>query len=201
MNERTFRCPPLALLIFALLLALPGLAAAEESPRRSPQARVDFEAIAPAQAKCGACAIAHKSCSATCFGQDKAVMGQCLTACDNAAANCSCEQAVGLHSEELVNFEWPSMTKTACHGTVSCQPNYPSCASWSAYSDCEDPYCGSGPKCGECTCDEWGHCFCGPGPALKQRRERFRVCFDQYSNSCTEWQQTITSFCDETCGL
>jgi hypothetical protein len=193
-----FRCSPILILGFALLLALPGLAAADENPRSSSRARTDFEAIAPAQAKCAACAIVHKSCSETCFRQDKAVMGQCLTACDNAAANCSCDQAVGLRSEELVNFEWPSMAKAACHGTVSCQPNYPSCASWSSYSDCDDPFCGFAPKCGECTCDEF-RCFCGPGPAQKQRRERFRVCFDQFGNSCTEWQQILTHFCDETC--
>jgi hypothetical protein len=119
-------------------------------------------------------------------------MGECLTACDNAAATCTCDQAVGLRSEELVNFEWPSMAKAACHGTVSCQPYYPSCASWSGYSDCGTPWCGSA-KC-ECEYIE-GHLFCFPGPAWKQNRERFRVCFDQWGNSCTEWQQTVTSYC------
>src|SRR5918999_1008296 len=201
MCDRAFRCPPQALLIFALLLALPGLAAAEDNPRAAQRARTAFEAVAPPQAaSCGACAVAHKSCSKTCFGlQDKAGMGECLTACDNAAANCTCDQAVGLRSEELVNFEWPSMAKAACHGTVSCQPNYPSCASWSSYSDCDDPFCGFGPRCGGQICDDWGFCWWEPGPALKQRRGRFRVCFDQYSNSCTEWQQTLTSTCDENC--
>jgi hypothetical protein len=181
----------LTVLAYALLV-LPGMAAADESPR----ARAVREA--PRAAACDACALAQKSCSAACFSlRDKGVLGACVTACDNAAAACTCDQAVGLRSEELVNFEWPSLAKAACHGTVSCQPNYPSCAGWSGYSDCGDPWCGMGPKCGGQVCDEWGFCWWEPGPAWKQWRERFRVCFDQFSNSCTEWQQTLSSTCDE----
>jgi hypothetical protein len=202
--NRVYRClPAISLFTFALLLVLPGLAAAEENPRAArARARADFEAVAPDQAKCGGCVLAHKSCSDTCFGlRGKEGMGICLTACDNAAATCSCDQAPGVRSEEFVNFEWPSVAKAACHGTVSCQPNYPSCASWSGYSNCDDPFCGFGPKCGGQFCDEWGFCWWEPGPAIKQRRERFRVCWDQFTNPCTEWQQTLTSTCDEFCDL
>ena len=196
MNERAFRCPAISILGFALLLILPGLAAANESPRVSPQARAAFEAVAPPQAaSCRPCALAHQKCSTTCLSlAEKGGLGGCLTACDNAAATCTCDQAVGLRSEELVDFEWPSLAKAACHGNVSCQPNYPSCASWSGYSDCGTPFCGTGPKCGECEYIE-GRLFCSSGPAWKQNRERFRVCFDQYGNSCTEWQQTLISTC------
>jgi hypothetical protein len=74
----------------------------------------------------------------------------------------------------------------ACHGTVSCQPNYPSCAGWSGYADCGDPLCGIYRWCGDCG-DPFG-CW---DPATRQTRERFRVCFDQFGNSCTEWQSTL----------
>jgi hypothetical protein len=195
MNERAFRCLSTSLLVFALLAVLPALAAAAEDPRISPREREAFEAIAPPQAKdCQRCALAHKKCSTTCFSlAEKGGMGDCLTACDNAVASCTCDQSVNLRSEDLVSWEWPGTTKAeACHGTVSCQPNYPSCASWSSYSPCGDAYCGSGRRCGDCTCDEFGHCFCGPGPAWRESQERFRVCFDSLGNSCTEWQ-TFTS--------
>jgi hypothetical protein len=199
MNSRAFRCPPVALMIFALLLALTGLAAAADNPRGTPRARTAFEAVAPPHANCGICAAAYQRCNATCFGRaDKGDMGACLTSCDNAAAACTCDDVSNLRSEDLVGFDWPSASKAACHGTVSCQPNYPSCASWSSYSACDTPYCGTGIHCGDCTCDEF-RCYCGPGPALKEKSERFRVCFDQYSNSCTEWQTLTTSTCDDTC--
>lgn len=197
MTKRPFPCPFTSILVFALLLAaLPGLAAAEEGPRAFRQARADFEAVAPAQAKnCQLCASIHQKCSATCFSRiEEGGTGDCLTSCDNAAATCTCDEVASLRSEDLVAWGLAVTTKAACNGTVSCQPNFPSCASWSSYSNCGDPYCGIGAKCGECTCDEF-RCFCGPGPAWKQSRERFRVCFDQYSNSCTEWQTTVTSSC------
>jgi hypothetical protein len=199
MDERVFRCSFTSILAFTLLMAaLPGLAAAEEGPRISPRERAAFEEVAPAEAKsCQPCALAHKKCSATCFSLDeKGGMGSCLTACDNAAATCTCDQSVNLRSEDLVSRDWPGTTKAACHSNVSCQPNYPSCASWSAYASCGTAFCGSGPRCGECDCDEWGHCFCGPGPAWREPLERFRVCFDSLGNSCTEWQ-TFTSI---SCG-
>ena len=194
MNERAFRCS--LLLILALLMVLPAMAAADEDLRVSPRARARFEAVAPPQAAgCNACAFAYQACSSACFGlEERTGMGKCLTSCDNAAALCTCDQAVDLRSEEVVNFDWPSLTKASCHGTVSCQPNYPSCASWSAYANCGTPFCGVGAQCGECEYIE-GRLFCEPGPAWRQDRERFRVCFDQFGNSCTEWQQTFTKTC------
>ena len=189
MTERAFRCPSPSILVFALLLALPGLAAAGEDPRISPQAREAFEAVAPDQAQgCRPCAFAHQRCSATCFSlAEKGGVGECLMACDNAAATCTCDQAVSLQSEDLVSWDWPDTAKAAaCHGTVSCQPNYPSCAGWSGYSDCGDPQCGIYRWCGNCG-DPFG-CW---DPATRQPRERFRVCFNQSGQSCTEWQGTL----------
>jgi hypothetical protein len=186
MNERAFRCSSTSVLIFALLLAvLPGLAAADEVPRLSPQAREAFEEVASPQAKgCRPCALAHQSCSATCFSlAEKGGMAKCLMACDNAAATCTCEQAVTLRSEDVVSWEWPSQAKAACHGNVSCQPAYPSCGSWSSYSDCGDPLCGIYRWCGDC-----GDIFGCWDLATRQPRERFRVCYNQYGQSCTEWE-------------
>jgi len=197
MRERWLRSLPLTILLFAMLLALAGLAAAQEGPRAHPGPRSPFDDAASPQAKtCAVCTAAFQKCSSTCFGlEDKSGMGSCLTACDNAVAKCSCDPEVTLRSEDLVKWDPTSLTKDACHGNVSCQPNYPSCASWSAYSDCGTPFCGSGAHCGECTCDEI-RCFCGPGPAWKTQIERFRVCFDQFGNSCTEWQTLNQSSCD-----
>jgi hypothetical protein len=97
------------------------------------------------------------------------------------------DQRTALRSEDLVSFAGRGFTKAACHPITSCQPDYPSCASWSGYTDCDDPFCGFAPQCGD-DCPEIGPC---PGPAMKQRRERFRVCFNAFGQSCTEWQRTM----------
>ncbi|MEA2563664.1 MAG: hypothetical protein QOH06_5168 [Acidobacteriota bacterium] len=73
----------------------------------------------------------------------------------------------------------------ACHSTTPCGSAYGACANWSSFSDCGDQFCGAALGCGEC--DEWGHCE-AYGPALKQLRERYRVCFNQLGQSCTEYQ-------------
>lgn len=178
----------LFLATLGLLVVLPGLAAAGErvSPERA-------AAVLPPQARCAACVSAQKRCSATCFGRDdEAGLGACLTACDNAAATCSCEDGVTLRSEDIVAAR-PELIENltgTCHSTTSCQPAYPSCASWSPYSPC-DEFCGTGNRCG-LGCPNPGFC---PGPATIDRVERFRVCFDQFGNSCTEWQVTTLTFC------
>jgi hypothetical protein len=201
MNERAFRCPSTFILILALLLAaLPGLVAADEAPRRiSPRARAAFEAVAPPQAKeCQLCAFAHQHCSQACFSLvEKGGIGKCLTQCDNAAATCTCDPAVGLRSEDLVSQEWLSSNKNhACNADVSCQPNYPSCASWSGYSTCDTHCFATFPRCGPCTCDG-PYCWCERGPGGTEYLQRFRVCFDQFNNSCTEWQTTFGNFCGD----
>jgi hypothetical protein len=72
-----------------------------------------------------------------------------------------------------------------CHSTTPCGSAYPSCAGWSGYSDCGDPICGIYRWCGDC-----GDPF-GWDLATRQRRERFRVCFNQFGQSCTEYQNIL----------
>lgn len=190
MKKPAFRCPNPSVFIFGLLLiSAVGAAAAAENPRPNLQAREDFRAAASSQAKsCPSCALVHQKCFGTCFADvEKEQIGSCLTACNNAAALCTCDEEVTLRSEDLVELGLVSINKNACHGYVSCQPNYPSCAGWSDYSTCGEPYCQDQFGCGECNCDEFGICYCGRGPARFVPYERFRVCFDQFGNSCTEW--------------
>lgn len=197
MNKRAFRCPNPSVFVFGLLLiSVVGAASAEESSRLTPQGRAAFRAVAPPQARgCQSCALAHQKCSATCFADvDKGQMSACLTACNNAAAICTCDGAVTLRSEDLVQRGLVSITKAACHGWVSCQPDYPSCAGWSSYSACGDPYCEDQHGCGDCNCD-FGICVCEWAPARFVPNERFRVCFNQFGNSCTEWQGLVIYTC------
>jgi hypothetical protein len=140
-------------------------------------------------ATCGACAVSHDQCTANCAGfVDHGERVACLIACDNAAATCSCDERVTLRSEDLLPKARPEADAPACHSTTPCGSGYPSCASWSGYSDCGDPYCGIYLHCG----DECEPGFPCPGPALRQWRERFRVCFNAQGQSCTEYQRTST---------
>jgi hypothetical protein len=188
-------CLSVAVLGFTLLVVLTSPAAAGESAARG--GAVWNAALPPQAASCGLCKAAQERCSVKCFSlADKAGLGACLTACDNAAAACTaCDDQVTLRSEDLVEkMPWlaKGLEKAACHSTTPCDYNiYGSCASWSGYTDCDDPFCGSGPRCGD-NCEPWGPC---PGPAWKQKQERYRVCFDQYGNSCTEWQRITISSC------
>lgn len=140
---------------------------------------------------CRVCAIAQESCAVNCFGRDdKKEMRSCLIACDNAAALCSCDEPATLNSEDYVaRFGLGDVTglKAACHSTTPCGPAYGSCANWSSYTDCGDPFCGLVLGCGEC--DEWGHCTAG-GPGIKQLRERYQVCLNEQGQSCTQYQRT-----------
>lgn len=146
---------------------------------------------------CGACELTQERCSTNCLGrEDKVERVACLIACDNAAATCSCAEAVTLHSTDLIPAPArPGTDAPACHSTTPCGSAYPSCASWSGYSDCGDPYCGVYKFCGDPPfCEEPDLCF---GPALRQARERFRVCFNAQSQSCTEYQRSSVVL---TCG-
>lgn len=199
MNKPAFRCSKPSVFILGLLLmsAVGTATAAEESPRLTPKARAAFRAVTPSLAKdCQSCALAHQNCFATCFANvDKGQTGACLAACTNAQATCTCDGTVTLRSEDLVQWGLVSVDKATCHAAVSCQPAYPSCAGWSSYSTCDAPYCREQFGCGECTCDEFGICVCGRGPAEFVPYERFRVCFDQFGNSCTEWDRLSIYTC------
>lgn len=189
MNKLTLRCSTLSVFVVALLLITAmGAAAADESAQRTPQAREASRALALPQAiACPACALAFEKCFASCFaGVGKGTKDACLMACNKAAVTCTCDEAVTLRSEDLVKWGIASATKEAtCHGWVSCQPNYPSCAGWSGFIyACGEPQCLLGPYCVECTEESCPT----EAPYVSAPVERFRVCFDQFGNSCTEWQ-------------
>ena len=143
----------------------------------------------PAAAKdCGACALGREQCATNCLGLvDRGERVACLMACDNAAATCSCDEPVTLRSEDLLPKARPEADAPACHSTTPCGSGYPSCAGWSGYSDCGDPFCGIYRYCGE-DCEPGIPC---PGPALRQSQERFRVCFNAQGQSCTEYQRSV----------
>jgi hypothetical protein len=157
-----------------------------------------LSAVPAEAARCGPCEVVQERCSANCFGLDRGEIGGCLMACDNEAAVCSCDEAVTLRSEDFVaRFGSPEMAglgvtelAAACHSTTACGTAYPSCASWSGYYDCGDPFCGSVRGCGECEGEFPPLC---PGPGMKQRRERYRVCFNNLGQSCTEYQLTLVN--------
>jgi hypothetical protein len=144
-------------------------------------------------ASCHACDVALERCSVNCFGrEDKNEMKSCLVGCDNAAAVCSCDEPATLSSEDYVaRFGLAAATdlKAECHSTTPCGSAYGSCATWSTYSSCGDPFCGLSTSCREC--DEWGQCTAA-GPAMRQFRERYRVCFNALGESCTEYQRTTS---------
>jgi hypothetical protein len=63
------------------------------------------------------------------------------------------------------------------------------CDNWSSFSDCGDEFCGAAFGCGECN---EGQCE-AYGPAMRQLRERYRVCFNPQGQPCTEYQLTATT--------
>lgn len=158
-------------------------------------------AEAQAQAgRCRPCEAAQERCSVNCLGRDdKDQIGACLIRCENAAALCSCDEPATLSAEEYVERFNPGLVVAAvigegCNSTTPCGTEYGACTNWSAYAACGDPFCGPSTACK--TCDEWGQCTAA-GPAMKQFRERYRVCFNSLGQSCTEWQRTSTT---GTCG-
>ncbi len=142
---------------------------------------------------CLGCQLFEESCTLNCSAlESKDEAMTCLLACVQVAAACSCDEPVTLSSEKLVEMglaEGPSGLKAACNSTTPCPPEYSSCASWSSYSDCGAPICGTFKFCGDPPwCEEPSLCF---GPAQRQPQERFRVCFNSSGQSCTEYQQRI----------
>jgi hypothetical protein len=96
------------------------------------------------------------------------------------------DKAVTLSSEDLVaRFGFPAVTKSfdACQPITQCGPayGYGSCASWSSYTECGDLYCsGTARGCGAC-----GEICVGRG--WEQQYEAYRICFNQFGESCTQW--------------
>jgi len=204
MNQRASRRFNPTALVFGLLIAsLAGAATAAESPRLFPPLSSALQASALPQAMtCERCAGAQQQCFATCFAEtDKGLMSACLTACNNAAATCTCDGTLALRSEEFVQRGLVTFTESAtCNPVVSCQPDYPSCGTWSSYSGCGEPWCDveeDCPDCSRCENDPPGfpECLCDPGPAHHEIFERFRVCFNEFLEGCVEWQRTIGYMC------
>lgn len=143
---------------------------------------------------CRPCQAAQDRCMVGCLGRDDNQVRSCLLGCDNAAALCSCDEPVTLSSEEYVaanqGLKLVTAFSEACHSTTPCGPEYGSCAGWSSVYDCGDQYCGYAVGCG--LCNEW-QCEYG-GPALRQDVERYRVCFDQFANACTEYQRSSSNY-------
>lgn len=146
--------------------------------------------------RCRPCEIAQERCSASCLGRDdKDQIGSCLIGCENAATRCSCDEPATLSAEEYVErFGLKVVTEfsAACHSTTPCGSEYGACTNWSSYSDCDDPFCHQVNGCAE---------ECGPlscfGPGMRQRQERYRVCFNAIGQSCTEYQRTVINLsCD-----
>jgi len=183
-------------IVFGLLfLGAVGGATAEEVRRARPQARQDFRAAPPPQATSSeTCALIHQKCFSNCFADaDKREMAACLTACDKAAASCTPDGAAILRSEDLVSWGVVSLTKSGCHPTQFCPSSYASCAGWSGDSVCDASYCENESFCGDPWCDNG--CDPNGGPANHTPYERFRVCFDQFGNPCTEWFSYAAVFC------
>jgi hypothetical protein len=165
-------------LIAALSLVLLPAATAQSQPAVSDSCVFDLD-----------------NCSVNCLGlEDPAKVETCMIGCSNAAATYSPDEKPTLDSEEFL-ARWgedPFAKAGACHSTTPCPSEYASCGSWSGYSDCGDPYCGVYRTCGA-PCPEYPFCF---GEATRQARERFRVCFNQQAQSCTEYQRTsIVLYC------
>jgi len=167
-----------SILIAALPLLLLAAAAAQAQPSLS-----------------GPCVAAQQRCNDNCAGLSNHQQSvTCMMGCDNAAAQCTTDPEPTLKSEDYLALFGDGIftTQSACHSTTPCPAEYDSCAAWSSYSDCGEPYCGI-----------YGHCGSGCGEPLcfdeatRQRRERFRVCFNQQSQSCTEYQWTSVV---ESCG-
>jgi hypothetical protein len=159
-------------------------------------------AAAPAAAaSCGGCGVILEHCNANCQGlKAKDEVVTCLMACDNAAAACSCDEPVTLRSEDVVAMGLAAggqgWLTEACHSTTPCGPAYGSCAGWSAYYDCGDPYCGTYKWCEDPPfCEAPDICF---GPATRTDRERYRVCFNASGQPCTEYQRITGSL--QGCG-
>ena len=196
MSQLAFRFPSPSVVVFGLLLVgAAGAAAAEEGPRITPEARQGFRIVLPPQAAGHEpCAVTLQKCFVSCFANGgKRAMDACLTACDKAATRCTSDGAATLRSEDLVRWGVVSMNKDGCHASQLCPSGYSSCASWSGPSNCGPSYCQDESWCGDPWCDNG--CHPGGGPANHTPYEQFRVCFDQFGNSCTEWISYDASLC------
>jgi hypothetical protein len=140
------------------------------------------------------CVAALNVCSVTCNDLgDRAKTQSCLTRCDRAAATCFGDEEATLSSEEYLAHWGDALVfaqSEACHDTTPCPPEFGSCGSWSDLYDCGDPQCSFSTLCQQC--NEWDQCTIA-GPMTSQVQERFRVCFNQQMQGCTEYQNFLQS--------
>lgn len=80
---------------------------------------------------------------------------------------------------------------TSCQPSSTCPAEFASCTAWSTPSLCAE-------SCGP------GFCFCRPirlcegEPPVPRGTETFnsfRICFNPQQQPCTQWQQTVSTFC------
>jgi hypothetical protein len=131
---------------------------------------------------------AFGSCVAACeslpVGKE---LAECYAACEAKDAEAACDGPIAVKSESLVDAEAiRNAAAAACHAPTTC-PEPKSCAGWSAWYNCGDPFCGVVRWCGEDCEPDPRFCF---GPGLRQPRERFRVCFSNTGTQCIEYQRS-----------
>ena len=77
-----------------------------------------------------------------------------------------------------------------CQASSSCPSQFASCTNWSTPSLCSESCSGF------CICRPIRLCEGDPPePKGTDIFNSFRICFDANQNPCTEWQQTVSTFC------
>jgi hypothetical protein len=140
-------------------------------------------------------------------------VGACAAPAVEEAAPLAEEEAAAPTAEERAAEATPEMLAAAllgdpdamagaisplsgCQAPKTCAPQYGSCGSWSAYSQCSfqcnsDPWCSCGP-------DIPDQPPCEPNPydtSALVSYNSFRVCFNAQGQSCTEWRRAFSSYC------
>jgi hypothetical protein len=82
-----------------------------------------------------------------------------------------------------------AITVNACQSSTTCPPEFGACTNWSASEECAFS-CGS-----LCRCIFTPEGDCEPEVRGRSTFNSFRICFDPSGNGCTQWRQTISTFC------
>lgn len=76
----------------------------------------------------------------------------------------------------------------ACHGTSVCPPEFGACTNWSPVSTC-------GTTTEACSCTQCTGAGCFIGNLKTTTTERYRVCFTDTREPCTEYQNSNSVLC------